>query len=917
MSTVIDSLVSAINNAVKANGTKAITGNILQVVLDNMVGTLTQINGLLNVNQVNSKSDAYGSASAARQAVPDNLKTEGLVIAYKLSSGWVIEQNKNISGTWTADTSWQTVGPVGFSQNATTGNDTINIGDTNVVVADGNKLIKLAGFAYSQSAFEVGDIYYNITAQELRQKKDENNYDIIPFYDGAIYTFNKKLYLWSGVELICVSDFININKMLGRSSAFSSKADVYSNLPATTIVVGTVISYLLADGWHTEQCVDSSEAKQLTGWVEFPTRKEINVLDAVFESRNLIKDSELINGYIGTDGSIVSSNSYKTSTFIRLRSGDKVTISPNCQRLAEYNLNQQYITNTYKANLGDNYTYTQINDGYLRVTFVASYGNFQVERGSTATPYEPYHLRLNGVYLGEDALKDVEKVVRENVSVAIGYSNVESVNIDILPGIKWGVGWYKSDGSYDSNSSFKNTGKIETKRGDIFRFTSDTNIRIGVAFRNGAFVNVLGEYGKAFLVTEETDYVIFSCASTANVTELIKETAKPINNATEATFTTNYLDSSATIPDKLMRLDGTIVSGDVGSLVTDYIPVKAGERIVVGDGFNISRYFRFVTAFDDIKRVIAASGQEMAYGYTVPNGVSFIRCSLSASQVNDDTRINKSNNVLIYEPFKLEQLPKGTMDRRMLEYNLKNRPITTLGLTKSLQYRPLGQLSKAYFCLITDDGYEGVCTYSIPEIVIAKGVPMTFGIMKGSPCLESAYIDTLKDAINNHGCTVAQHGFTRFTEFTEDQLNSFFDAEKTYFDSIGLEMKGAICPGHNINSMVAAVCGQRFGVLRTGYHAGGSIKGLMPEQYDWYMNGEKSNVYALDCYGIATAPLQDHFGHIDYAKANNMLIIGFYHEWELDNQGGQLPHTQVEAVVDYAIQQGLEFVTLDQIPDLI
>jgi hypothetical protein len=120
MSTVIDSLVSAINNAVKANGNKEITGNILQVVLDNMVGTLTQINGLLNVNQVNSKSDAYGSASAARQAVPDDLKTEGLVIAFKLSSGWIIEQNKDISGTWTADSSWQTLGPVSVSQNTIT-----------------------------------------------------------------------------------------------------------------------------------------------------------------------------------------------------------------------------------------------------------------------------------------------------------------------------------------------------------------------------------------------------------------------------------------------------------------------------------------------------------------------------------------------------------------------------------------------------------------------------------------------------------------------------------------------------------------------------------------------------------------------------------------------------------------------------
>lgn len=179
MSTVIDSLVSAINNAVKANGNKEITGIILQVVLDNMVGTLTQINGLLNVNQVNSKSTAYASASDARQTVPDNLKTEGLVIAYKLSSGWIIEQNKDISGTWTADSSWQTVGPVSVSQNTNTGHKELKIG--NVVVPttfDGTfSTVEEANLLIKKGIYKgIGDSY-NFTVLLVRNV-DSNIYQV-------------------------------------------------------------------------------------------------------------------------------------------------------------------------------------------------------------------------------------------------------------------------------------------------------------------------------------------------------------------------------------------------------------------------------------------------------------------------------------------------------------------------------------------------------------------------------------------------------------------------------------------------------------------------------------------------------------------------------------------------------------------
>jgi hypothetical protein len=221
-------------------------------------------------------------------------------------------------------------------------------------------------------------------------------------------------------------------------------------------------------------------------------------------------------------------------------------------------------------------------------------------------------------------------------------------------------------------------------------------------------------------------------------------------------------------------------------------------------------------------------------------------------------------------------------------------------------------------CLVTDDGYEGVCQYSIPTIVKDRNIPMTFAIMRGSPCLSEELLPILKDAVTNHGCSVSQHGFKRFTEYNEDQLNAYFDAEKEYFDSIGLTMTSAVCPGHDISEMVAAVAGTRFGVLRTGYNGNGSkISGYMPNQYGWFANGEKSNVKALDCFNIATESVGARKVHIDDAIENNYLIIGFYHEWELDNYNGSFSHTELEEVIDYAIQRGIEFITLDQVTDII
>ena len=377
----------------------------------------------------------------------------------------------------------------------------------------------------------------------------------------------------------------------------------------------------------------------------------------------------------------------------------------------------------------------------------------------------------------------------------------------------------------------------------------------------------------------------------------------------EVVYSTNMLDFENFKKGKALNPKGELEDFRGGH--TDYIPVKYGDSVVYGYGVAGARYIRYIAAYDAKMRVLPKKGSFTGTSlYTVPHGVCYIRLSLYDEGLLSDSRINISTTLLKYEPYKKEIAAIGEKDRRKKAYDTKYRPFTT-GYSKTsieeASYKPLGELKKPYFCLISDDGLKEEATYSIP-MAISKGVPMTLGLMKNSEIWDKRYLPVLRDAVDNHGFEVAQHGFTRYTEFTEDQLNYFFDLEEEYFESMGFKPKTAICPAHSINQLVSAVASQRYEALRTGY--------LNYDGYDygygWYANGPKSNLYALDCINISAESLADHKNHVDDACKNNWLMIGFYHENELNKEKKK----KIEAIIDYAKEKGMEFCTLCEVPHL-
>ena len=215
--------------------------------------------------------------------------------------------------------------------------------------------------------------------------------------------------------------------------------------------------------------------------------------------------------------------------------------------------------------------------------------------------------------------------------------------------------------------------------------------------------------------------------------------------------------------------------------------------------------------------------------------------------------------------------------------------------------------------MMTDDGTEGLATYTVP-LAISKNVPFTFAVAKGSAVWDNDTKQTaVLDAVENHGCELAQHSVdVNWDTLSEAELIAFFDAEKTFFDSLDVEIKGAVVPAHRTNDLVKAVTGGRFGVVRCGYDGVGSDGNAnysVYNGYDYYCTGARSNMFALSSYNCSGTTDAYNKAAIDYAKANNKVLIAYYHEFDLDSA----KKTVIESMIDYAKAQGLEFITLSQL----
>ena len=320
-------------------------------------------------------------------------------------------------------------------------------------------------------------------------------------------------------------------------------------------------------------------------------------------------------------------------------------------------------------------------------------------------------------------------------------------------------------------------------------------------------------------------------------------------------------------------------------------------RIKAEDGYQFVAYW-----YNENDEYISRNGSARTE-FVMPAGRHF-RLLVTLNPPDRTVTVSK-------ETFKSNIYIESVLSERIA--SLEESTLTTLPeyIKNTVAYKPLGVLSKGYICLTCDDGTEGLATYTIP-MLIEKGVPATFGLLKTSAVLtEQTYLSTLLDAITNHGCCVAQHGSVQWPTFTESELNDYFDETAELFEAAGIsEIHGAICPGgasDDTSVLVQAIAGGRFGaVFSGGTH--GEI-----EYGNYHCSGPRTNMYAMNRKSvIGFTNAEQYRDAIDEAYENHYILCPFWHDYTIVDSSAY--KEIIEGMIDYALEKGLTFITMADLP---
>ena len=142
------------------------------------------------------------------------------------------------------------------------------------------------------------------------------------------------------------------------------------------------------------------------------------------------------------------------------------------------------------------------------------------------------------------------------------------------------------------------------------------------------------------------------------IRELISEQTHDIQDSFEEIASTNLLNPNTTTDGVGINSMGNEISGE-GFILTDYIPVNAGDVLAwqgVLNGYTDATIQKFacVAAYDANKDIVASAGTNTAVmSYTVPNGVSYVRVTLMATQyfIQGTLMVHFGAEVMPYEPY--------------------------------------------------------------------------------------------------------------------------------------------------------------------------------------------------------------------------------------------------------------------------
>lgn len=234
-----------------------------------------------------------------------------------------------------------------------------------------------------------------------------------------------------------------------------------------------------------------------------------------------------------------------------------------------------------------------------------------------------------------------------------------------------------------------------------------------------------------------------------------------------------------------------------------------------------------------------------------------------------------------------------------------------------LSYRPLGQLTKPYIAFSCDDGASELATITIPRFkgyktTYGKNIPLTMALMNDSVVLRN---DTQKalvqEMISDYGCDVAVHGSYSYTTYTNDDLIDFLNTQDEQLTSLcGKKPVACIYPNHAYDLQKSVIAGSYYGVC-----AGGYSNGIKYGQ----SCGSKSNMYELHRWSLFAQNTTEGTirSIIDYACKNNLLLMPWFHDYEMTGDNAERNMGLLDYCVQYAESKGMNFISYGEIKSII
>ena len=230
--------------------------------------------------------------------------------------------------------------------------------------------------------------------------------------------------------------------------------------------------------------------------------------------------------------------------------------------------------------------------------------------------------------------------------------------------------------------------------------------------------------------------------------------------------------------------------------------------------------------------------------------------------------------------------------------------------------RPLGPLEKGYIAISADDGNSALASVTIPlflgyKATYNKNIPLTMGLMESSDIFDDASsLSTVLGFINSTNSSVAIHGTTSFTSYTQNELFTYLDETEDYLTENLVAPTSIIYPNHDYDTLSSTICGTYYGICATGGNN-------TPITYngDSKLAGPRSNMYTIYRFSLFNAQMtnQKIKDAIDYAYDHHMIFTPFFHDHDLVTD-----YDRCKALLDYCVSyansKGLTFINLGDIP---